>query len=89
MNYDYIWSINSEAVQSGVPRTYREIFTHQNISCSISGGADSDIMLDIVSRLDTEKKVHYVFFDTGIEMNATLKHLNYLEDRYGIKIDWN
>lgn len=87
MNYDYIWSINSEAVQSGVPRTDREISTHENIACSISGGADSDIMLDIVSRLDTEKKVHYVFFDTGIEMQATLKHLNYLEQRYGIKIE--
>ena len=87
MNYDYIWSINSEAVQSGVPRTDREISTHENIACSISGGADSDIMLDIVSRLDTEKKVHYVFFNTGIEMQATLKHLDYLEDRYGIIIE--
>lgn len=87
MNYDYIWSINSEAVQSGVPRTDREISTHDNIACSISGGADSDILMDIVSRLDTEKKVHYVFFDTGIEMRATLKHLDYLEDRYGITIE--
>lgn len=87
MSYDYIWNINSEAVQSGVPRTDREISTHENIACSISGGADSDIMLDIVSRLDTEKKVHYVFFNTGIEMQATLKHLDYLEDRYGITIE--
>ena len=69
MSYDYIWNINSEAVQSGVPRTDREIST------------------DIVSRLDTEKKVHYVFFNTGIEMQATLKHLDYLEDRYGITIE--
>lgn len=87
MKYDYIWSIDSEAVQSAVPRTDREIASHDNIACSISGGADSDIMLDIVSRLDTEKKVHYVFFDTGIEMRATLKHLDYLEDRYGITIE--
>lgn len=87
MGYEYIWGIDSEAVQSGVPRTDREISTHENIACSISGGADSDIMLDIVSRLDTEKKVHYVFFDTGIEMRATLKHLDYLEDRYGITIE--
>lgn len=85
--YGYIYGIDSEAVQSGVPRTYAEIVGHENIACSISGGADSDIMLDIVSRLDTEKKVHYVFFDTGIEMRATLKHLDYLEDRYGIKIE--
>ena len=75
MSYDFIWSIGSEVVQSSVPRTARELATHENVACSISGGADSDIMLDIVNRLDTEKKVHYVFFDTGIEMRATLKHL--------------
>lgn len=85
--YGYIYGIDSEAVQSGVPRTYAEIVGHDNIACSISGGADSDIMLDIVSRLDSKKKVHYVFFDTGIEMRATLKHLDYLENRYGITIE--
>lgn len=87
MSYDFIWSIDSEVVQSSVPRTARELATHENVACSISGGADSDIMLDIVSRLDTDKKVHYVFFDTGIEMSATKKHLDYLENRYGIEIE--
>lgn len=86
-DYSYIWGIDSEAVQSGVPRTANEIVRHKNIACSISGGADSDIMLDIVSRLDVENKVHYVFFDTGIEMKATKRHLDYLENRYGIKIE--
>lgn len=87
MSYDYIWSIDSEVVQSSVPRTAREISLHDNVACSISGGSDSDIMLDIVSKLDTDKKVHYVFFDTGIEMSATKKHLDYLENRYGIEIE--
>lgn len=87
MSYDYIWNIDSEVVQSSVPRTAREIALHDNIACSISGGSDSDIMLDIVSKLDTDKKVHYVFFDTGIEMSATKKHLDYLENRYGIEIE--
>lgn len=59
----------------------------QNIVCSISGGADSDIMLDIISKLDTDKKVKYVFFDTGIEYEATKKHLVYLEEKYGITIE--
>ena len=87
MSYDYIWSIDSEVVQSSVPRTAREISLHDNVACSISGGSDSDIMLDIVSKLDTDKKVRYVFFDTGIEMSATKKHLDYLENRYGIEIE--
>ena len=38
---------------------------YQNIAVSISGGADSDIMLDICSRLRDD--LRYVFFDTGIE----------------------
>lgn len=58
----------------------------QNIVCSISGGSDSDIMLDIITKVDTENKVIYVFFDTGIEYEATKKHLDYLEKKYGITI---
>lgn len=57
------------------------------IRCSISGGADSDIMLDIVHRLDTDKKVHYVFFDTGIEMDAQKRQIKFLEQKYGIEIE--
>ena len=59
---------------------------YKKIMCSISGGADSDVLLDLVSRYDTEKKVEYVFFDTGIEYKATKEHLRYLEEKYGIEI---
>jgi 3'-phosphoadenosine 5'-phosphosulfate sulfotransferase (PAPS reductase)/FAD synthetase len=55
--------------------------------CSISGGKDSDVMLDIIYRVDYTKKVKYVFFDTGIEYNATKQHLDYLENKYGIIIE--
>lgn len=51
-----------------------------------AGGGDSDIMLDILSKVDTEHKVIYVWFDTGIEYQATKNHLNYLEEKYGIHI---
>ena len=54
--------------------------------CSISGGSDSDIMLDLIYRIDEQKKVTYVWFDTGLEYKATKEHLKYLEDRYQIKI---
>lgn len=59
---------------------------YKNIACSISGGADSDIMLDIIHRIDVNKKVTYVWFDTGFEYKATKEHLKYLEDKYGIEI---
>ena len=58
---------------------------YQNIAVSISGGSDSDIVLDMCSRLRAD--LRYVFFDTGIEYGATQRHLLYLEERYGIKIE--
>ena len=59
---------------------------YEKIVCSISGGSDSDVMLDIVWRCDKDNKVDYVWFDTGLEYQATKEHLKYLEKRYGIKI---
>ena len=56
------------------------------IACAVSGGSDSDIMVDILTKLDDERKIIYVFFDTGIEYQATKEHLDYLEKRYGIEI---
>ena len=68
-------------------KSYPKIQDKHGIVCSISGGADSDIMLDIIAKLDPHKKVKYVFFDTGIEYQATKQHLEYLEKKYGITID--
>ena len=68
-------------------KAYPKIENKSIIVCSISGGSDSDIMLDILTKLDTEKKIKYVFFDTGIEYQATQKHLIYLENKYGITIE--
>ena len=61
---------------------------HKKIAVSISGGADSDIVLDLIEKAKTdENEVHYVWFDTGIEYQATKDHLIYLENRYGITIE--
>ena len=59
---------------------------YKKIVCSISGGSDSDVMLDIVWRCDKSNKVDYVWFDTGLEYRATKDHLKYLESKYGIEI---
>ena len=59
---------------------------YRNIMCSISGGSDSDIVLDICTKLDVNHKIRYVWFDTGIEYQATKDHLKFLEEKYGIKI---
>lgn len=59
---------------------------YRKIVCSISGGSDSDIMLDIVWKCDKDNKVNYVWFDTGLEYQATKEHLKYLENKYQIRI---
>ena len=59
---------------------------YKKIICSISGGADSDVMLDICIKCDNDKKIDYVWFDTGLEYQATKDHLEYLEKKYGIQI---
>lgn len=57
------------------------------IMVSISGGSDSDIMLDMFERLGyDEREVVYVWFDTGLEYDATKRHLKDLEGKYGIEI---
>lgn len=57
----------------------------REVCASVSGGADSDIVIDIVSRI--RKDIKYVWFNTGMEYEATKRHLNYLEEKYGIKIE--
>ena len=59
---------------------------YKTILCSISGGSDSDVMLDLISRVDLNKKVKYVWFNTGLEYQATKDHLDYLEQKYNIEI---
>ena len=59
---------------------------YEKIVCSISGGADSDVVLDICRRCDKDNKIEYVWFDTGLEYQATKEHLKYLENKYGIEI---
>ena len=55
--------------------------------CSISGGSDSDIVLDVIQNVDEKKKVHYFWIDTGLEYRATKEHLDYLEKKYDITIE--
>lgn len=59
---------------------------YEKIKCSVSGGSDSDVMLDICTKCDKDNKIEYVWFDTGLEYQATKDHLKYLEGKYGIRI---
>ena len=62
---------------------------HPNAICSYSGGADSDIMIDLIERTRrdfTLPPVHYAFFNTGLEMQATKDHVKETAEKYGVEI---
>lgn len=61
------------AIQSIIAKHLKE---HPNAICSYSGGSDSDIMIDLIERTRDAFKlppVKYVFFNTGLEMQAIKK----------------
>lgn len=76
-----------EAIKSIVAKRLKE---HPNAICSYSGGADSDIMIDIIERTRDMfglPPVRYVFFNTGLEMKATKEHVKETEKKYGVEIE--
>ena len=63
--------------------------THDNILISVSGGSDSDCIVHLICSYFPEflDKCHFVFVNTGLEYDATKRHLCDLEKLYGIKIE--
>lgn len=75
------------AIQSIIAKRLKE---HPNAVCSYSGGADSDIMIDLIERTRDFfgfPPIKYVFFNTGLEMQATKDHVKETAEKYRIKID--
>lgn len=64
---------------------------HPKAICSYSGGSDSDIMIDLIEQARTIvpslPKVKYVFFNTGLEMQATKDHVKATAEKYGVEIE--
>lgn len=63
---------------------------HPEAICSYSGGADSDILIDLIERtrmmIPSLPTVDYVFFNTGLEMQATKDHVKDTAQKYGVNI---
>ena len=74
-----------------------KLLWHPNAICSYSGGSDSDIMIDMIERTramfngacgkEAIKPVKYVFFNTGLEMQATKDHVKATAEKYGVVIE--
>lgn len=75
-----------EAIKGIIARRLRE---HPNAMCSYSGGSDSDILLHLIEQVREVfalPPVHYYFFETGLEMAATRRHVKEQAERYGVEI---
>lgn len=79
---------NNLTIKDSIIKSYHKINNdiYTNILCSISGGGDSDVVIDICRKCDNKDKIDYVWFDTGLEYQATKDHLKYLEKKYGVEI---
>ena len=76
-----------QAIVSIIAKRLRE---HPKAICSYSGGADSDILIDIIERTRSVfglPPVKYVFFNTGLEMKATKDHVKVIAEKYGVEIE--
>lgn len=76
----------NQLIQNTMMKMDLKLSRYKNPVCSVSGGSDSDIMIDIIERVRGNRPVTYVFFDTGIEYDATKRHLDFIEKKYDIKI---
>lgn len=76
-----------QAIQTIVAK---RLIEHPNAICSYSGGADSDILIDVIERARMGfdlPPVKYVFFNTGLEMRATKDHVKATGKKYGVEIE--
>ena len=80
-------------IREAISKVYANLMLRAKIVVvSISGGSDSDVMMDMIEALEPRKtfphvELHYVWFDTGMEYSATKRHLDFLEKKYGIVIE--
>lgn len=75
------------AIQSIIAKRLVE---HPHAICSYSGGADSDILIDVIERTRAcfyLPPIKYVFFNTGLEMKATKDHVKAQAQKYGVEIE--
>ena len=75
-----------EAIKVIIARRLKE---HPKAICSYSGGSDSDIMIDLIEqvrKIYSLPPVDYCFFNTGLEMDATKRHVRETAKKYGVEI---
>jgi|GEM_PF-5059842 len=84
---EYIDDAPNLPILDMILKTKSVIAKHRKIMVAISGGSDSDILVDLFCRLDPKRKVQYVFYNTGLEYEATKRHIEELKEKYEIEVE--
>ena len=82
---EFLKAIDRSVIIDSLFKAESVIRRHEKVICSISGGSDSDVVLDLLHRIGDENVI-YVWFDTGLEYKATKEHLDFLEQKYNVEI---
>lgn len=73
-------------IQDAMSKCLQMVRNHKQIMVGVSGGADSDNMIDMIIRAGGKEKTTFVFYNTGLEYQATKKLIKGLNEKYGIEI---
>ena len=74
-------------ILDALTKCYTVLSGHERVVASISGGSDSDVMMDLLIRCGGKDKTKFVFFNTGLEYEATKKQLDFLRKKYDVEIE--
>lgn len=56
---------DSQMIADSIVITHAKLKRYDKILCSISGGSDSDILIDLCEKFDESSKITYVFLIRG------------------------
>ena len=65
---------NNYTIYTSMCKAQRILMRSYSPVCSISGGSDSDIVLDLIHKVDEDGKVKYFWIDTGLNTPLLQKY---------------
>lgn len=77
---------NNLVIFDSFVKTDATVPNYKKVLAAVSGGSDSDIVIDLLRQLYNPNDIEWVWYDTGIEYQATKDHLEFLEKKYSIQI---
>lgn len=81
--------VDQTRIMNTLSKMALHLSTHDSIVVSVSGGSDSDIIVHMIGTYFREyiPKIHFVFINTGLEYQATKRHIVEIQEKYNIVID--